>query len=61
MTNLKIGDVVKVAGTHSSNGRGNAVGVVKVLEGSLAYVEAGVRGTGLTLLAVNVRDLRVAA
>ena len=57
---ITVGATVKVAGTHSNTGRGNAVGVVTHdLGNGLFQVEAGVRDYGPCALIVRRADLKV--
>ena len=54
---IEVGTVVRVAGTKTNSGRGNAVGVVReVRPGGALQVEAGIQGYGLCLVHTHRRD-----
>ena len=59
LSEVQVGLLVKVAGTRTNNGRGNAVGVVtEIHPNGIVHVEAGVEGSGLTILVTRASDVR---
>lgn len=59
LSEVQVGLLVKVAGTRTNNGRGNAVGVVtEVHPNGNVWVEAGVEGTGLTILVTHAGEVQ---